>query len=98
MLSYHRSGVLHFGQCEPGETSDSSRGKRQTTTFKKLPTHAPRAKRKRMKVRCESISGLTPSPWIQGEGRREGIIQSHHLRHVHHRLFHGKICHVQLGG
>src|SRR5689334_5701188 len=37
-----------FGSC-------SICGKRQTTTFKKLPTHAPSAKTKRMKIRWGSI-------------------------------------------
>jgi hypothetical protein len=48
MLSYHASFVLHLGQCEGGETIDSSRGNRQTTTLRKLPTHAPKAKKKMM--------------------------------------------------
>jgi hypothetical protein len=60
MLSYQRSGVLHLGQCDGGVISDSPRGNRQTTTFKKLPMHAPRAKKKRMK-------GM----WTMRKGRRQ---------------------------
>src|SRR5437879_6955006 len=52
ILSYHASGVLHFGQCDGGVTSDSPRGSRHTTTFKKLPTHAPSAKINGMNARC----------------------------------------------
>src|SRR5688500_2773597 len=51
-LSYHLRRLPHLGQCEGGVTSDSPRGSRQTTTFRKLPTHAPKAKRKTMYVTC----------------------------------------------
>jgi hypothetical protein len=34
--------LLHLGQCDGGVMSDSWRGIRHTTTFKKLPTHIPR--------------------------------------------------------
>jgi hypothetical protein len=47
-LSYHLRSLPHLGQCDGGETIDSPRGSRQTTTFKKLPTHVPIAKRKKM--------------------------------------------------
>jgi hypothetical protein len=47
-LSYHLRVLPHLGQCEGGVTIDSPRGRRQTTTFKKLPTHAPNANRKTM--------------------------------------------------
>jgi hypothetical protein len=43
MLHHHLIGVLHFGQCEGGETIDSPRGTRQTTTFRNEPINAPRA-------------------------------------------------------
>jgi hypothetical protein len=33
--------VPQFGQCDGGETSDSPRGRRQMTTFRKLPIAAP---------------------------------------------------------
>src|SRR6202035_5989698 len=46
MLSYHLSVLLHFGQCEGGVARDSPRGSRHTTTFRKLPMQAPRAKKK----------------------------------------------------
>src|SRR5437763_16573691 len=49
-LSYHLSRLLHLGQCEAGVTSDSPRGSRQTTTFKKLPIHAPSRNRKTGRV------------------------------------------------
>jgi hypothetical protein len=39
---------LHLGQCDGGVMSDSPRGSRQTTTFRKLPTQAPKAKTKMM--------------------------------------------------
>jgi hypothetical protein len=52
MLSRHASGCSHFGQREPGRTSDSPRGNRHTTTLRKLPTQAPRTKKKTMKMMC----------------------------------------------
>lgn len=33
--------LLHFGQCEEGNTTDSSLGKRAIQTFKKLPIMLP---------------------------------------------------------
>src|SRR3712207_5859570 len=51
VLSIGPSSVSSFGSC-------SIRGIRQTTTFKKLPTQAPRAKRKRMKMTCGVICDL----------------------------------------
>src|SRR5215204_4984133 len=68
MLSYHASGVLHLGQCEGGETSDSFRGNRQTTTLRKLPMQAPKAKAKRMRMRWAT---LLPSLAGRGWGRVE---------------------------
>src|SRR5688572_13652052 len=59
MLSNHASRVLHFGHRDGGETSDSFRGNRQTTTLRKDPTHAPKANAKRMKMRWESIYSLS---------------------------------------
>src|SRR4051812_24303829 len=52
MLSRQASRCSHLGHREGGVISDSSRGNRQTTTFRKLPMHAPRAKKKQMKMRC----------------------------------------------
>jgi hypothetical protein len=44
-LSYHLRGWKHFGHLEAGKTMDSpSVGRRSITTFKKLPTTAPRIK------------------------------------------------------
>src|SRR5687768_14683905 len=67
-LSYHLIGVSHLGQCDGGfdkpsivrssapkvvsPSFSSIRGSRQTTTFRKDPTHAPTAKRKGMRTRC----------------------------------------------
>src|SRR5436190_20919405 len=52
MLSRQASLCSHFGHREGGVINDSSRGNRQTTTFKKLPMLAPSAKKKQMKMRC----------------------------------------------
>src|SRR5450432_4173422 len=59
MLSYHANRASHFGQCDGGETIDSFRGKRQTTTLRKLPMHAPRAKKKMMKIMCKLARDVT---------------------------------------
>jgi hypothetical protein len=42
MLSYQRTGASHAGQWDPGVLSDSPRGKRQMTTFAKLPSSRPK--------------------------------------------------------
>ena len=44
MFSYQRIPRPQEGQCDDGETSDSSRGRRHTQTFRKLPMQRPRAK------------------------------------------------------
>jgi hypothetical protein len=44
-LSYQATGVLHFGQRDPGEMIDSSPGMRRMQTFRKLPMMAPKTKR-----------------------------------------------------
>src|SRR5437867_4155841 len=82
MLSYQARRCSQTGQRDGGETSDSPRGRRQTTTLRKLPTLAPRAKKKTMKSRCDIL------------GR--GILEQ--PDDVHHRLLRGKIRHVQFGG
>ena len=44
MFSYQWSGVLQIGQCEAGKAIDSpSLGSLRITTFKKLPTTAPKS-------------------------------------------------------
>ena len=35
-VTYQRMRALHFGQCDGGHTTDSSRGMRQMQTFRKL--------------------------------------------------------------
>src|SRR5689334_4366022 len=63
MLSYHGSSFSHLGQCDGGVTSDSPRGSRQTTTFKKLPMHAPSTNRETI----ASAGGIG--------GKREGMVR-----------------------
>jgi hypothetical protein len=46
MFWYHFIGALQFGQCDPGRTTLSLRGRRQMHTFRKLATHAPSANAK----------------------------------------------------
>src|SRR4030095_1898038 len=41
MFSYHASERVQLVQCEPGQASDSRRGRREMHTLRKLPTHAP---------------------------------------------------------
>lgn len=41
MLSNHRTGEPHFGQCDGGDERLIFSGTRQITTFKKLPKQAP---------------------------------------------------------
>ena len=82
-LSYHVSGLSHLGQCDGGETSDSSRGSRQTTTFRKLPMHAPSAKRKKMdsdgpigasmRGRAIRANGQSRERWAGARGRAERL-------------------------
>jgi hypothetical protein len=43
MLSRGLIRSPQFGQCDGGDTIDSLRGTRQTTTLRKLPTQAPRS-------------------------------------------------------
>jgi hypothetical protein len=43
MFCHHLIGALHFGQCDPGRTTDSSRGSRQMQTLRKLATQHPSA-------------------------------------------------------
>jgi len=43
MFWYHFMHALHFGQCEGGDTTLSSRGRRQIHTFRKLATQLPNA-------------------------------------------------------
>jgi hypothetical protein len=55
ILSYHLMGCRHLGHLEAGKTMDSfSVGSRTITTFKKLPTTAPRTNVKTI-VRAVSI-------------------------------------------
>src|SRR5688500_1125763 len=73
-LSYHLSSRSHFGQCEGGVISDSPRGRRHTTTFRKLPMHAPSRKRKTMKTAsCMNGEFRTQSLEfrVQGSGNAE---------------------------
>jgi hypothetical protein len=44
IFCHQRIRELHLGQCDGGKTTDSPRGARQMTTFKKLATHAPNIK------------------------------------------------------
>jgi hypothetical protein len=41
MLSSGRIAAPQAGQCDPGQTTDSPRGVRWMTTFRKLPMTAP---------------------------------------------------------
>src|SRR6266404_3734593 len=41
MLSYHAIAWPHWGQCEPGQATDSCRGRRWMQTLRKLPTTRP---------------------------------------------------------
>ncbi len=51
MLSRGAMAWLQAGQCEPGQTMDSSRGMRQMQTLRKLPMHSPARKMKTEKAR-----------------------------------------------
>ena len=50
MFWYQRIGALHFGQCDPGRTTDSSRGSRQMQTFRKLATQHPKENENAAKI------------------------------------------------
>src|SRR3954470_17162158 len=73
MLSRQASRCSHLGHREGGVMSDSSRGNRQTTTFKKLPMHAPNAKKKQMKMRCWGFKVFQEARRHEGtKARRHG--------------------------
>src|ERR1022692_2731796 len=44
MFSYQAIMCPQFGQCERGETTDSSFGNRTMQTFRKLPIKSPKAR------------------------------------------------------
>ena len=50
MFCHHVIGALHFGQCDGGETIDSPRGTRQTTTLRNEAIAAPIANAKTPKI------------------------------------------------
>jgi hypothetical protein len=59
ILSCHLMGLRHFGHLEAGKTMDSfSAGSRVITTFKKLPTTAPRTKEKTIMMVVSIIIGF----------------------------------------
>jgi hypothetical protein len=67
-----------LGQCDGGVISDSPRGSLHTTTFRKLPTHAPSRKRKTMKTAWDMGESRGQMSEIRGQtrGANETLLKS----------------------
>src|SRR5688500_3605467 len=113
MLSRAASRVRQIGQCEGGVISDMPSGSRHTTTFRKLPMHAPSAKTNRITTTCWATdmlvccsTGVSPVSVFQKKARARrpchtslaSRAHSQHARDVHADLFHAQVRDLQLGG
>lgn len=65
MFSSQLRGVPQRGQWLEGQSTDSSRGTRQTTTLRKLPTQAPRSAATRI--------GSAPGQGRDSDGTTRGV-------------------------
>src|SRR5262245_3851489 len=66
------------GQRERGDTTDSPRGRRQTTTFRKLPTHAPSANAKQSRSGVETA--LSPIAGTLARLAEVALLEQEHAR------------------
>ena len=80
-FSYQRSRLPQWGQWLGGSTTDSSRGRRQATTLRKLPTQAPiRATTTGRPGALESRNGLTALKQASDRRRFAGQAQARGTR------------------